>query len=60
MFKDGTVHNSLIYLLKNATLDQRFVADSKVFGVDWIAKTITANETKKALMELVNNTFVED
>jgi hypothetical protein len=60
MFKDKNVHNSLIVLLKGAVRDQRFVAESKVFGIDWIKYTITAGQSKDALKELVVNTFVKD
>ena len=42
MFKDKTIHDSLIVLLKGAVKDPRFVADSKIFGIDWIKYTITA------------------
>ena len=40
MFKDKNVHASLIVLLKGAVKDPRFVADSKIFGIDWIKHTI--------------------
>ena len=60
MFKDKTVHESLIVLLKGAVKDQRFIAESKVFGIDWIKYTLTQGETKDALKELVANTFVKD
>lgn len=42
MFKNSQVHASLIYLLKNAVKDDRFVTDSKKFGIDWITYTITS------------------
>jgi hypothetical protein len=60
MFKNKTVHDSLIVLLKGAVKDQRFVADSKVFGIDWIKYTITSVRSKEALKDLVVNTFVKD
>jgi len=60
MFKNKTVHDSLIVLLKGAVKDQRFVADSKVFGIDWIKYTITSVRSKDALKDLVVNTFVKD
>lgn len=41
MFKNKQVHDSLIYLLKNGVKDDRFVSDSKVYGKNWITKTIT-------------------
>jgi hypothetical protein len=46
MFKNKQVHESLIKLLKGAIKDERFVGDSKRFGIDWISKTITAPKTK--------------
>jgi hypothetical protein len=60
MFKNKTVHDALIVLLKGAVKDPRFVADSKVFGIDWIKYTITSGESKDALKGLVVNTFVKD
>lgn len=42
MFKDKQVHEALIYLLKNAVKDDRFVEDSKKYGIDWIVYTITS------------------
>ena len=60
MFKNKTVHDSLIVLLKGAVRDHRFLADSKVFGVDWIKYTITSQDSKDALKDLVVNTFVKD
>ena len=60
MFKNKQVHESLIILLKGGVKDNRFVDDSKKFGIDWIAKTITAPKSKDSLKELVNETFVKD
>jgi hypothetical protein len=60
MFKNKTVHDSLIVLLKGAVRDHRFLADSKVFGVDWIKYTITSQQSKDALKDLVVNTFIKD
>lgn len=60
MFKNKQVHDSLIQLLKGAVKDERFVSDSKLFGIDWIAKAITNSKTKEALKELVSNTFQKD
>ena len=53
MFKNKTVHDSLIVLLKGAVKDPRFVADSKVFGIDWIKYTITSTQSKNSLKDLV-------
>ena len=60
MFKNKTVHEALIVLLKGGVRDQRFVAESKVFGIDWISKTITAPETKSALKNLCSEAFTKD
>lgn len=42
MFKNKQVHDSLIVLLKGAVKDERFVTESKSYGKDWIAHTITS------------------
>jgi len=60
MFKNKQVHDALIVLLKGGVRDSRFVGDSKVFGIDWIAKTITSKESKDSLKELVSETFQKD
>lgn len=60
MFKNKTVHDSLIVLLKGAVKDPRFVADSKFFGLDWIKYTILATESINSLKALVSNTFLRD
>ncbi|TNV80922.1 hypothetical protein FGO68_gene17681 [Halteria grandinella] len=60
MFKNKQVHESLIKLLKGAIKDERFVGDSKRFGIDWISKTITAPKTKQALKGLMGQTFTKD
>jgi hypothetical protein len=60
MFKNKQVHDSLIKLLKGAIKDERFVGDSKRFGIDWISKTITAPKTKQALKGLMAETFTKD
>lgn len=60
MFKTKPIHDSLLVLLKGAVKDSRFIDESKIFGKDWIAKTITASPTKDALKELVCETFKKD
>lgn len=60
MFKNKTVHDSLIVLLKGAVRDRRFLDDSKVFGIDWIKYTVASQESKNALKDMVANTFVKD
>ena len=60
MFKSKAVHESLITLLKGGVKDQRFLEDSKRFGINWIEKTITAEKTKGALKQLVSETFCKD
>jgi hypothetical protein len=60
MFKNKTVHDALIVLLKGGVKDHRFVTESKTFGIDWISKTITAPKTKCALKELVAEAFTKD
>jgi hypothetical protein len=60
MFKSKGVHESLITLLKVGVKDQRFIEDSKRFGINWIEKTITAEKTKGALKRLVSETFCKD
>lgn len=60
MFKNKTVHEALLVLLKGGVRDSRFVAESKIFGIDWISKTITASKTKSALKELVSETFTKE
>jgi hypothetical protein len=60
MFKSKQVHESLIKLLKGGVQDRRFVEQSKGFGIDWISKTITSNESKQALKGLVQETFIKD
>ena len=60
MFKNKKVHEALLVLLKGGVRDPRFVADSKIFGIDWISKTITAPKTKCALKDLVSETFTKD
>lgn len=42
MFKNSQVHDSLIVLLKGAVKDDRFVTESKKYGIDWITYTITS------------------
>jgi hypothetical protein len=60
MFKNKQVHDSLIKLLKGTIKDERFVSDSKRFGIDWISKTITNPKTKLALRQLMVETFTKD
>ena len=60
MFKSKPIHDSLLILLKGAVKDNRFIDDSKIFGKDWIAKTIIAAPTKDALKDLVCETFKRD
>lgn len=60
MFKGKQVHESLITLLKGGVKDNRFVDQSKKFGVDWISKSITAPKTKDSLKNLVTETFIKD
>jgi hypothetical protein len=40
MFKNKQVHDALIVLLKGGVKDDRFVQDSKKYGVDWITSNI--------------------
>ena len=60
MFKNKQVHDSLITLLKGGVKDERFVSDSKRFGIDWISKTITAPKTREGLKGLMVETFARD
>jgi hypothetical protein len=57
MFKNKQVHDALIKLLKGGVKDERFVTDSKEFGIDWITHTVTSNNVKTELKELVSETF---
>jgi hypothetical protein len=36
MFKNKTVHDAILYLLKNDVKDERFVQASKVYGINLI------------------------
>ncbi|CDW77440.1 UNKNOWN [Stylonychia lemnae] len=60
MFKNSQVHDSLIFLLKNAVKDDRFVTESKKFGIDWITYTITSQQSKNDLKNLMSLTFTQD
>lgn len=60
MFKNKSVHEAIVVLLKGGVKDSRFIADSKIFGIDWISKTITADKTKCALKHLVCEAFTKD
>ena len=60
MFKNKQVHDALIKLLKGGVKDERFVTDSKEFGIDWITHTVTSNNVKTELKELVSETFTQE
>jgi hypothetical protein len=60
MFRNKQVHDSLLILLKGAIRDERFVTDSKKFGIDWIGHCITSQRVKSDLKSLMNETFVKD
>eukprot|EP00347_Sterkiella_histriomuscorum_P007747 403347710 len=60
MFKNKQIHDSLIILLKGAVKDNRFVTESKKYGIDWIGHTITSQQVKGDLKDLMSATFVQD
>lgn len=60
LFKNKRVHESLIALLKGAVKDERFVQDSKGFGLNWIGRTITDDKCKDTFKSLVVETFIKD
>lgn len=40
MFKSKQVHEALLKLIKGGVKDERFVQDSKKFGIHWISDII--------------------
>lgn len=40
MFKDKSVHQSVIYLLKNTVKDEKFVQEARPYGIDLVSKSV--------------------
>lgn len=60
MFKNKVVHDALLFMLKNGVKDQRFVQDSKIYGIDLISKAIVSPAVTQSMKNLVVETFCKE
>lgn len=60
IFKHKTVHDSLLFLLKNDIKDQRFVQASRLYGIDLIQHAVQTSLVRNASKDLVVDVLTKD